>query len=234
MNLFVFSGRLRSGKDWIAEKIGCQILSIAEPMYQAADHFLGTRNKDLPYVRRFLQLVGAWGRGENPPTEEGLPTQEVVTKEFKENYAKIVDSRFHSVKWDEFGHNKNFWIDVTVSRANEETQRNPSLKLAIVNARFQEEVDAFKNAGFVHFHVKCSNETRIKRIGEHYDPKMELDVTEAFSAKMDKDLTGTNVLWNDDAPNPGFTLASEFIRENGALQAPTSFSGLGGGSVLCL
>ena len=209
MNLFVFTGRLRAGKDWLAEKLGCRILSVAEPMYEAADHFLGTRNKDLPHVRKFLQMIGQWGRGENLPDEANLPKQSEVLDGFKNG--DFLSSEFKDVNWEGFGKAKDFWNKIVISRAQLILKKDSNIRIAVVNARFPDELDTFAQAGFQHFHVKCSNETRIKRIGSKYDPKMEEDATETFAKELDLNNNIFAVWAENSTPPIGAMQSLDFI-----------------------
>ena len=64
---FAFSGRMGSGKDYVAKEIGAQIFGFADPIYVICDYYLGTRDKANVEVREFMQMVGQVGRGAVTP-----------------------------------------------------------------------------------------------------------------------------------------------------------------------
>lgn len=219
MTKFAFSGRLRAGKDYSAHQIGCDIVSFAQPIYQIAQHYMGSDDKDVPDIRKFMQLVGAWGRGEATEGPKHLPARADVTQFLRSSAPSILEDRFGSVDWKEFGTRDDFWINIVVQRAEQNLRDNPDAKIAVVNARFENEVEALKRAGFQHFHVKCSTQTRIERIGGNYHPEMENDVTEQMAVRMDETMTGPAVIWNDHrSPEPGrgYTQLKDFVRQYGS------------------
>jgi hypothetical protein len=61
--LYAFSGLMYSGKDFVAKYSKLNVASIAEPIYELCDYFNSTRNKSVPGIRRWMQLIGQWGWG---------------------------------------------------------------------------------------------------------------------------------------------------------------------------
>lgn len=195
---FIFSGKLRSGKDYCAEAINAQILSFSQPIVTIAKELLGSVNKEELRSRRLLQLIGAWGRGitevdQSELEKLDLPSRAVVLNLVKtkgvELFPNIAVSELES-----FGNNPNIWIEITKAKV-----LNMSGKMAIVNSRFPNELETFSKIGFKHFHVKCSEETRRTRPGAGLG---ENDTTEAMAKMYDKILNGANVIWNDTVPIP--------------------------------
>ena len=101
-----------------------------------------------------------------------------------------------------FGKSKTFLLDAAVQIAKNRTEANPDLKLGVVNARFDYELKAFTQGGFKHYHVRCSEETRIDRVGGSLSPKLSNDVTEQFAIQLNQTMVGKNVIWNDTKPMP--------------------------------
>lgn len=58
-NLVAITGRTRAGKDHTAHHLKLKTISIADPLYEICEHFLGGCDKTDPTHRKFLQLVGA-------------------------------------------------------------------------------------------------------------------------------------------------------------------------------
>ena len=197
-----FSGRLRAGKDHLAKEMGCRVVSIADPIYILSEHFLGSSDKDRPDVRKHLQLIGSWGLGLTEEAPEGIPDRRTVTNFIRNKARTVLPMEYHDVAWEKFGQEEGLWVKATLLRTDRMMAESPLIPLAIVNARFSSQVDAFKAADFTHLHVRCSPETRKGRVGPSYDPKMDQDSTELMSIGFDKTLTGKAVVWNDHVAPP--------------------------------
>jgi hypothetical protein len=181
----ILSGPLKAGKDYVAEHSGHTVYGMADPMYRLANHFIGTYDKDIPGVRRFLQKVGAWGRAEvsedYPQTAERWRISEKVRKKGAEITG--IGTNMPEI-WEAFGVRSDFWVQILDTRI----QEAPEHRIAITNGRFPNEINHFVGKrGFAHRHVMCSEETRRKRLeeaGEEYDPDAEADVTEQLAREL--------------------------------------------------
>jgi hypothetical protein len=229
-NLIALTGRARAGKDHIAKLLDLETLSIADPLYEICAHFLGSCNKDLPQHRRFLQLLGAWGRGETTKGPKTLPSKRDVTKEIRKFPQMVAPKTFGETKgkvdWKKFGRNAGFWLDITKARVQNmlkvARKEGKTLKLAIPNIRFTNELRAFQKLGFLHLHVVCSEKTLKDRRGKGVNTKNDNDITEAFAKKLDLKMVGPQVIWNDpNLPPPegrGYTIAKEITQAIDLLQ----------------
>lgn len=218
-NLIALTGRARAGKDHIASLLGLETLSIADPLYEICAHFLGSCNKDLPQHRRFLQLLGAWGRGESTKGPKYLPNRKDITREIRKSPQSVAPKTFAEtrgkVDWLKFGKNAGFWLEITKARVQnfikEEKKKGKTPKLAIPNVRFTNELRAFEKLGFLHLHIVCSEKTLRARRGRGVNTKNDSDITEAFAKKLDIRMVGPQVIWNDPhLPPPdgrGYTIA---------------------------
>lgn len=229
-NLVALTGRARAGKDHIAKLLGLETLSIADPLYEICTYFLGSCNKDLPQHRRFLQLLGAWGRGERTKGPESLPNRKDITKEIRKSPQKVAPSTFAETKgkvdWQKFGKNASFWLEITKARVQniirEGKKKGKTTKLAIPNIRFTNELRAFEKLGFLHLHVVCSEKTLKDRRGKGVNTKNDNDITENFAKKLDLKMVGPQVIWNDPhLPPPdgrGYTIAKNITQAIDLLQ----------------
>jgi hypothetical protein len=219
--LIALTGRARAGKDHIASLLGLQTLSIADPLYEICTYFLGSCDKDIAEHRRFLQLLGAWGRGEKTLGPENLPTRKEVNKQVR-NFAKEVVPKTYEqtkkiVNWKDFGKNTHFWLDITKARVEhiikKAKREDKQVKLAIPNVRFTNELNAFQKFGFLHLHITCSEKTLMQRRGAGHNTENDTDITEVLAKKLDHRMTGEQVIWNDPmepAPSEkGFTNAQD-------------------------
>jgi len=196
-NLVIFTGRLRSGKDHAAQIMGLTPIPLAEPLYEICISMLGDCNKRNPLHRRFLQLLGAWGRGEtgeHPELPEAKEVAALITKSpeklLSEKHTKL------NIDWETFG-NPDFWIKIGVEKTKALMTSTKDPRLAIPNGRFPNELMAFQKLGFIHMHVVCSEHTRRARAGGDNNAEIENDTTELFAKYLDENMFGPMVLWND-------------------------------------
>jgi hypothetical protein len=194
------SGRMFAGKDHVAKLGGFEILGFADPIYAVCKFFYGTADKTLPGVRKFQQQIGQWGRGiindQYPLTAE----RAMFTDTVRRNGAQIFGSDYYrlDINFKSYGKNENFWIDILLQRVAAQLKASPAAKIAVTNARFDNELAALKNAGFEHYHVMTHPETRIARLGEAYSPEADNDYSEQMAARLDKDQPGMLTIWNDN------------------------------------
>jgi hypothetical protein len=204
--LIALTGRARAGKDHIATILGLQTLSIANPLYEICSYFLGSCNKDIAEHRRFLQLLGAWGRGESTPGPDNLPTRREVGKKVRHYPKEVAPVTYEETKrivnWKEFGKNSHFWLDITTARVKHiikgAKKEGKHVKLAIPNVRFTNELKAFQKLGFLHLHVTCSEKTLMKRRGAGHNKENDTDITEVLAKRLDTKMRGEQVIWNDE------------------------------------
>lgn len=198
--LVALTGRARAGKDHVASILGLPTLSVAEPLVEITEAFLGSCDKNQPLHRRFMQLLGAWGRGEvikAPPT---LPSQEDVTAMIRAKPKVYAPKTCKEVRinWEDFGKSPDFWLQIAIAKAKKRiNQEGFNARIAICNVRFKNELVAFQKLGFLHLHVICSEETLAKRRGVGIDKTNDNDITEAYAKKLDKKMVGPQVIWND-------------------------------------
>src|SRR4051812_18700276 len=95
------SGQLKSGKDYVANQCGYTVVGFADPIYALVKVLLGTSDKNIPGVRRMLQLVGQWGRGivseEYPLTLERASTTKWI--KYTGAVAMPPGTRYEGVNW---------------------------------------------------------------------------------------------------------------------------------------
>ncbi len=224
--MLAFSGRMCSGKDYTAIKAGYHCVSIAEPLYRLATHYMGTSDKKIPEVRAFMQALGAWGRGEEGPSEVAGRTREEISDEVRARGAQITG--LESVRWGDFGTRKAFWL----SSAAEVSKKmaDEGKKVSITNARFPEELEELKRQGFLHVHVVCSEAARLSRAGRPYNPLIDEDATEKMAIGLNEDIAASGpaalspsmVVWSDDAPRPhqGMLTVQSFVRVAASFSPP--------------
>lgn len=199
----IFTGKMRAGKDYISEKLGLTVLPLAEPLYEICASMLGGCDKGIADHRLFLQMLGSWGRGEEKPEKVNLPGREEVVKRLTSKPETLLSEKHCRlpINWDAFG-TPSFWMDIAVLKTQDYIKHNPEARISVPNGRFQNEVNAFSRLGFMHLHIRCSEEERLKRLGPNHDPAHDADVTEAFAAHLDSTMLGPTVIWNDTRPVP--------------------------------
>lgn len=225
----LFSGRLATGKDFVAEKAEATIFGFADPMYQVASYFFGvevtsTKNKDLPGMRQFLQYLGQWGRNEVNDKYPYTPARATFVQ-----MIRALGSKFDkNVNWANYGIDKNLWVQGCDARVESFRAENPNKRVAITNARFENELMYFREHGWDHWHVMCSPETWAERLAKKNlkpDAKELVDISEQLAMHLDRDVQRKiaakrvgdklRVIWNDHRPAPSnrlFTL-NEFLQE---------------------
>lgn len=216
--MLAFSGRMCSGKDFTAIKAGYHCVSIAEPLYRLALHYMGSSDKKIPEVRAFMQALGAWGRGEEGPDSAAGKSREEIAAEVRTRGAEITG--LGSVDWEKFGGRKEFWLASAAAVAKKLASEGK--KVAITNARFPEELDELKRQGFLHIHVSCTEAARLSRAGRPYNPLIDEDATEKMAIDLNEKIaeggpaaiSPSVVVWSDEAPrpHPGMATVQSFVR----------------------
>lgn len=216
--LLFFTGKLKAGKDFVAAAAGAKIFGFADPLYQLASELYGievtsTQNKDVPGMREMLQQIGQWGRNEINAKYPLTPARACFVR-----LVRFVGPSLNSeflVDWADYGRNKNIWCDAVMRRVGHFHSANPEARVAITNARFQNEFMALKEAGYRHLHIMCSATTwqaRLAKSGLTPDSPQVKDLSEAMAASFDADVTkrlsaqrtGSRlaVVWNDPSAPP--------------------------------
>lgn len=207
------TGRLCSGKDYIAGKIGADIFGFADPIYSLAAYLLNVKvnaneGKDAPGVRKFLQTVGQWGRNEvteqYPHTVERAMFCMMVRSLANQNCLSA------GVEWGMFGLSSDLWIDGLLKRVDV-LPMDSSRIIAVTNCRFPNEYKRLSEAGYQHWHIICSPSTWLARLAERkLDAKSAVlsDTSEQLASNLNADLTRKlsaakhgpkmRVIWNDE------------------------------------
>lgn len=221
-----YTGQLGVGKDHVAAASGALIFGFADPMYQVASHFFGvevtaTKNKDLPGMRKFLQILGQWGKGIVNEDYPYTPTRACFITMIRSLGAL---GKFDpSVNWGDYGTKESLWTDSLIRRA---AGAPADRRIAATNARFDVEFNALSAAGWTHFHVMCSPATWERRLASKKltpNSKELADISEHMAIKMNRGVLqmikepGPKIkcVWNDTTPCPSprlFTL-NEFLSE---------------------
>jgi hypothetical protein len=246
---FAFTGRLKSGKDYLAAAIGAKIFGFADPLYFLQEYFFGNTNKDLHGARGFLQTVGQWGWGrisDKYPLTPARATFQVLIRSLGKAGAFAAADKL-CVDWDSFGRNQRIWVDAALSRVAQFETANPGAKIAIVNARFEHEFLPLREAGFEHYHVMCSPKTWAKRLhaaGLSTDNPAVIDPSESLARGLDADVTKKisaqksgamlKAIWSDDevgSPSARIYSTSQFLK---SVSAPVPAAEEIGGSNLSI
>lgn len=209
-----FTGRMCSGKDFVANQIGADIFGFADPIYSLAEYLLNIKvtaneNKDAPGVRKFLQQVGQWGRNEiseqYPHTAERAMFCMMVRSLANQNCLGP------GVDWGIFGLTADLWIDGLLKRADAVN----SNRIVVTNCRFPNEYRRLSEANFEHWHIVCSPQSWLSRLAEKKldakSPEVS-DMSEKLAADLNADLlkkmsaqkvgNKMRVVWSDTTPPP--------------------------------
>jgi hypothetical protein len=222
-----YTGRICSGKDYVAGLTGAHIEGFARPLYSLATFFFGVpmdnlTNKDLPGMREFLQRAGQWGRGlvdaQHPYTTE----RAIFITAVRSLAASGLLEKSLGVDWEQFGRNENIWLDAALSRVAAETGR-----VAITNVRFGNEFKKLTEVGYSNWHVMTTPKEWQARLAarkiEPNDPVLK-DTSEQLAASLDTQVVKTiskqkngaklRVIWNSDTPPPSPRLwtVAEFLK----------------------
>lgn len=216
-----FTGRLCSGKDFVASKLGANVFGFADPIYTLAEYLFNikvtsTEGKDKPGVRKVLQTIGQWGRNE-------ISVQYPLTVE-RAMFCLMIRSlasnnAFHipGVDWKSFGLSPDLWIDGLLNRVRAfSADVDVDLgRVVVTNCRFPNEYNKLIEDGWQHWHIVCSPQTLVGRLRQRALTPNSPEVTD-FSEQMafglDKNLaakllgpdTGRKlqVVWSDESVPP--------------------------------
>lgn len=225
--LYAFSGLMFAGKDYVAEQAKLKKCSMSAPICVLAEALTGYSRKDanVPGVRRLWQQIGQWGWGsiseEYPITPERVSFIQMVRTQATSLLLQR-KSPYAYAPWDVYGSLKSFWIDILLQELAIEIHQNeelenlqsvgmnldrpkPENRFAIVNIRFEHELDPAEKFGFQLYHVMCSEETRRERMAAvNYNPTAQEanDASEAFARSVVNRVDDDHVIWNDYRPMP--------------------------------
>lgn len=236
------SGRLATGKDFIANAASATIFGFADPMYAVASYFFGVevtanKNKDLPGMRSFLQYLGQWGRNEVNEKYPYTPARATFIQMIRSlgTHGGIFPAH---VDWKNFGLDTDIWVKACEAKVTEFRAANPDKRVAITNARFENELKYFRAQQWDHWHVMCSPQTWAERLkAKKLTPESkELnDISEQLAIHLDKDVLNKiktsgpklRVIWNDSrpAPSPRMYTLDQFLQETAIAEVPDNSLG---------
>lgn len=205
-----FSGGFYSGKDHVAQECGMIILGFADPIYLLVEGLCGTSDKSVPGIRRMMQLIGQWGWGCISEEYPWTPERAMLTQQIRESGATFLcrsskTQPFPWISWSSFGTRKDFWVRILLDRIELTSTPDNTTIHGVTNVRFDHELKPLQEAGFDHFHVRCSPETRLERMtAKGYKPNYQEsnDPSEALAARLDIEMPDHMVIWNDHRPMP--------------------------------
>jgi hypothetical protein len=213
-----FTGRLATGKDWIADQMNAEIFGFADPIYYLASYFFGIQvdrntNKDLPGMRSWLQSIGQWGRAHVDAETPYTPARSIFIALIRSLAAHGALSKDYGIEWDKFGSDQMLWTNGVVRRAEAFSAANPGKRIASTNARFEPEFKALRDGGWTHYHVMCSPQTWAKRLAaKKLTPQSKelSNVSEHLAIHLDRDVAAKlkqpgnklRVIWNDNEVAP--------------------------------
>lgn len=214
------TGRLKTGKDFIAEQAGCKIFALADPLYFLAEYFFGKQPKDA--ARAFLQTVGQWGRGTVSADYPLTPERALFCQSVRDNRSEF-ETAF-KVEWASYGRNENIWLDSLIARMAAEPV---GAKVAVSGVRFQNEFTRLVAEGFVPFHVMTSAPTwtaRLQKVNLSPDSPECKNTSEHLAASLDANVIKTlskakhgpklRAVWSDEkmqAPSGRLLTVAEFV-----------------------
>lgn len=209
ISVFAFTGRMFSGKDTIIEKTGLLRFGLADPIYDVAKYLYGDANKASPGVRKALQQLGRWGRGQSASEDSPAHCRDI--SRIIQRHGNTLFSNWTWVDWSNYGQ-PSFWLNILEARI----KANATTACAISSVRWPNEVEWILNNGYAHVHVCCSEPTRLARMKKaaYKVSEQELnDVSEKLSADLDIVELPLKI-WNDDAPAPNnhYLTPEKFLR----------------------
>lgn len=223
---FSFTGRLKTGKDFCAQAINATIFGLADPLYALQKMFFSNEDKNAPGARKFLQVVGQWGRGlvdeEHPISTERASFVATIVQLAK---SKSLPTNL-GVKWGDYGINADIWLNALLERI-ERTKLPEGVPLAVTNCRFENEKKALLAAGFLPYHTMCSLSTwttRLAAVGLSPESSEIKNISEQQAAKMDASVAHIikatpqgprlRVIWTDEkvaCPSPRLLTVAQFV-----------------------
>ncbi len=104
--------------------------------------------------------------------------------------------------WQEFGKRRDFWISILLESIKKLPEHD---RLAVTNLRFPHEQVPLTEAGFYHYLILCSEETRFERSHANMQTHLALsnNVSERYARELATKLPDEQIIWNDHRPVPG-------------------------------
>jgi hypothetical protein len=226
-----YTGRICSGKDYIAGLTGAHVEGFARPFYSLATFFFGVpvdenTNNNLPGMREFLQRVSLWGGGQVSAQYPYSTERAIFITAVRSLAASGVLEKSLGVDWEQFGRNENIWLDAALARVSG-AEGGIGGRVAITSARFANEFKKLSEVGFVNWHVMTTPKEWEARLSarkiQPNDPSLK-DVSEQLAASLDNQVVQTiskqkvgpklRVIWNSDTqpPSPRLWTVSEFLK----------------------
>lgn len=228
-----FTGRLCSGKDFVAGKLGGNIQGFADPMYALVELLFpgvkvtATTGKEIPGVRKLLQQLGQWGRNE-------INNQYPLTAE-RAMFCQMIRSIAHAREFEllcgadlkQFGTNKDIWVDALIRRVETEAlaRLDGFVRAIATNCRFPNEYHRLTESGWQHWCVVCSPQTLERRLKSRgltpQSPEVK-DLSEQMAINLEKQLQSKlaqpgnrlQVVWSDESvpsPSPRLYTVEQFV-----------------------
>jgi hypothetical protein len=230
-------GRVRSGKDYIADKTTFLKHSLATPAKLIAREFFGNFKKKDPGARNLLTSIGQIGRAyvsNNYPLSIERASFIFLVRQI----GKRVQNYGH-INWDLYGKSTDFWTYALLNSPpthNFNPGRSPDLPILVNDLRFPNDKIRLEAAGFETWLVLCTEQTRRERmveLGEEYDglslstfatQKAEhqvVDVSESYATQLsnhflytrsypkEPDFPIDRVIWNDHRNPPSGSILQE-------------------------
>jgi hypothetical protein len=211
---YCFTGKLRVGKDYVAEACGGEILGFADPFYRIVETLHGKQgNKDeVPGLRELYQKIGQWGRGVVKESYPLTPERAIFTAFIRAHGHQLTN---HPVQWETYGTNPDIWVHSLLALsqrlAGEHIQNSMDFDEGgkaigeavdpaqfpvqfVTNVRFENEHKILRQSGFDHFHVLCSDSTYNERLRDANiapdSPRLR-DYSEQFARQFDAAVAST-------------------------------------------
>lgn len=209
MNIII-SGQARAGKNYLAEQAGFDIYGFADPIYEIVEALYGSRDKSKPRIRPAMQRVGQWGRGQVDEQYPETVERTLISEWIVCNGKRIVPE----VNWQLWGRD-DFWVQAMLSRVKGKDN------VAIVNGRFLNEIEAFKEQGYMHVHVFAPDEDLRARRNGADDPSG--DISEQMAQSIDESIYARHYLaWEqDNYPKPELIVYNPNETDKGGMETVT-------------
>lgn len=231
-----FTGRMRAGKDHVAKAAEAQIFGFADPIYWLMVRLFGVAaTKTSPGGREWLQTIGQWGRAVYSTAYPLTPTRAIFANMIRVMAPTLTKERPDlGVDWENFGRSTGLWLEAALRRVEAwQITNGNTARIAITNARFDNEVQVLKTCGWNHWHIMCSPKTlavRLAKDGQAANGKAQNDLSEQVARKFDESVyrliktaqrgAMLRVIWNDDAvsPSPRLYTVNQWLQELAVLE----------------
>jgi len=215
----VFTGRIASGKDYVAEQIGAKVIGFEEPLRYLVELFFGVNTspdgKGRAGALQFVQQVAAWGRAEVSEAYPLTPARACFTTMIQAAGRSASLNTSLLVDWENFGKHPGLWVTSLIGRAERFLLDNKTQRVVVSGVRSEYEFRQLSVAGFGHYHVMCSPQTWQQRLrARNLTDKSSavVDVSERLAQALDNNVikqisaqkSGNRLhcIWNDSLPAP--------------------------------